>query len=214
MATGLTRPERTLAPQLLSDLTNIQKHIAGSLGTKNAAWEGLQRAVEYVDDRTIDPPAPEIETVTITRAEGRHEEVGKALVLRTVEEADAVLAVWAHTAPKPGNGYDKTDVVIHFSDGSEYRCTVCLNAGVGRYITALSPCSVYFSEERARLGRQVWTGPAYYTAWAYNRTQRAHYGFIRAVCHTPGGQDHIITNFANDPLANIVGTKLLAYADA
>lgn len=64
-------------------------------------------------------------SITLTRAEGPHEEVGKPQTVTgerhsTWIEADSVLRGWAGTAPESG-GYDKIDFVVTYEDGQTYR---------------------------------------------------------------------------------------------
>ena len=66
-----------------------------------------------------------VRSITLTRAEGRHEEVGKPITLLKGQHpdmwaaADKVLYGWSTTAPKEG-GYDKCDFVIEYDDGEKY----------------------------------------------------------------------------------------------
>jgi len=66
-----------------------------------------------------------VRSITLTRAEGRHEEVGKPITLQKGQHpdmwaaADKVLYGWSTTAPKEG-GYDKCDFVIEYDDGEKY----------------------------------------------------------------------------------------------
>lgn len=84
-----------------------------------------------------------VKSVWLARAEGRPEEC-IALVVDSIEAADAVLLRWSETAPGgPGDdlgGYDKCDFEITFEDGEKYE---------GRYDL------VHWSKEMPSLARHV-----------------------------------------------------------
>ena len=59
------------------------------------------------------------------RAEGPSAECIR-VTCNTWEESDSILQTWARTAPKPGNGYDKTDFTVTYADGESYTGTYYL----------------------------------------------------------------------------------------
>jgi hypothetical protein len=64
-----------------------------------------------------------VRSITLTRAEGLHAEVGHPRTVTSWHVADAVLLQWGATAPHPGHGHHKVDFLIVFTDGVEYRGT-------------------------------------------------------------------------------------------
>ncbi len=66
--------------------------------------------------------------ITITRAEGRHEECGHPVTCLNSEtsqrtawqNANEILVNWSYTAPKDG-GYDKCDFVVAYENGEQYK---------------------------------------------------------------------------------------------
>ena len=65
-----------------------------------------------------------IEYITINRAEGLTREVGIEHKAKTIEEANEILRKIARTAPK--KGYHKTDFLIVWDDGLDYKGTYAL----------------------------------------------------------------------------------------
>lgn len=73
--------------------------------------------------------------IIVDRAEGRIEEVGRPEIFTSFQDASSTLLRWAYTAPKPGDGYHKADVVFVSDTGygepnEAKRIQVCLNKGV------------------------------------------------------------------------------------
>jgi hypothetical protein len=60
-----------------------------------------------------------VKSVWLNRAEGPIRETG-ARTVDSLSAADAQLKRWAHSAPKKGGGYDKTDFRIEWADGETY----------------------------------------------------------------------------------------------
>lgn len=58
--------------------------------------------------------------IELTRAEGPIENCGKAMPVDSWAAADGQLTRWAHTAPEPGQGYDKVDFKVTWADGETY----------------------------------------------------------------------------------------------
>lgn len=62
----------------------------------------------------------EVQSITLTRAEGPSAECDKPQAVTGWQEADMVLKRWAETAPKDCQTYDKCDFTITYSDGETY----------------------------------------------------------------------------------------------
>lgn len=69
----------------------------------------------------MNKPAKKIQMdhIVIVRGEGPSELCGKKRFAATWEEASAILADIAVTAPK-GGGYDKVDFMVYWADGERY----------------------------------------------------------------------------------------------
>lgn len=61
-----------------------------------------------------------VKKIWLNRAEGPTKETGQRH-FASFEAADAQLALWAHTAPKKGHGYNKVDFKIEWADGETYQ---------------------------------------------------------------------------------------------
>jgi hypothetical protein len=61
-----------------------------------------------------------VKIILLNRAEGPVRDVGNR-VARSFKAADEFLRQWAHTAPKKGGGYDKTDFKVEWEDGETYQ---------------------------------------------------------------------------------------------
>lgn len=65
-----------------------------------------------------------VKSITVTRAEGLIEEVGKPQTVsedNIWEKANKVLLDWSRTAPKDCHTYDKCDFIITYEDGETYK---------------------------------------------------------------------------------------------
>lgn len=60
-----------------------------------------------------------VRSISLERAEGRHEECIKVTV-PSWEEAEATMRRWGRTAPGPRGGYHKCDFIVTFDDGETY----------------------------------------------------------------------------------------------
>lgn len=199
---------------LLNRLIELQNDVVQAMGSANQVYRHLVDAEQTL--RTSWPSVePDIRTIYLQRAEGVN--AGQGLTVRTLAEADAILGVWARTAPARGSGYDKTDVVVTFDDESETRLRVDLNCDTEDYLRANRPVyCVYVSNDCLRLGKEAWDGSEVYSQWALRREiHRAHnqnMEFIRLVVIPANTQDaHIVeTTVSCDPLSLIKGHALLA----
>lgn len=99
-----------------------RKYIAKKMGLKEHQVDELfSKLNEIVLDRS---KRLKITKVEIMRAEGNtaiDSNIGKTQVYKSVKEANARLKNISASIPKENKGYDKTDVTVHFEDGSTYK---------------------------------------------------------------------------------------------
>lgn len=60
-----------------------------------------------------------VKEIWLNRAEGRIP-LPRAVTVKTYKDAHDVLLDWSISAPKQGEGYDKTDIKVTFEDGETY----------------------------------------------------------------------------------------------
>lgn len=70
-----------------------------------------------------------IEKITIERVEGNFDDCFK-VIATTIEQAEKAIQMMSLTAPRSGQGYDKTDFKIEWADESKYEGRIDLQAGM------------------------------------------------------------------------------------
>lgn len=71
----------------------------------------------------------EIKQIIIERAEGNFEDCF-TVIATTMKQAEKAIQMMSLTAPRSGQGYDKTDFTIEWKDNSKYEGRINLQAGM------------------------------------------------------------------------------------
>lgn len=108
--------------------------------------------------------------ITLRRVEGpRKSGVGKTLKFDNFDTAQKCMEVWAKTAPQPGDGYDKCEIVVTLPDGLswEYRYDLVSDGSEGDGRTV---------KDNLHQRLRVWAGilcPAHLTQTRYQKLLNA-----------------------------------------
>lgn len=93
--------------------------------TGRERMQALQAMAQRADKAATCATTPGALSITITRAEGMHDECGKPVTVASFAACDAILRTWSETV-RTGGTSDKVDFSITWPDGSAYDGTYLL----------------------------------------------------------------------------------------
>lgn len=199
--------------KLIRETQALSAQVALYFTDQSPPYVALVEVEKWLHEKAVEAPAPNVMRVELHRVEGTREECGLPTLVRTVDEAEAILQVWARTAPAPGDGYHKTDVRVTFDDGTEHRLRADLQQGETGYFDMATRYVIYSSQDACLLGKEVWAGPEMYAEWAWSREcNRRGNGYVRMAVEPAGQRDETFiskTTVSQDPLKLLGGRALL-----
>lgn len=205
--------------ELIKQANSLLGEIDNTIGSGSKAACLVYDAIQELHrqgGRFNEPPS--IDTICLSRVEGKG--AGQSIMVRTIDEANAILGVWSASAPGDDGGYDKTDVTITFADGTSTKLRADLQCNrPANYLTDdLPEFAIYITGDVCRLGHQVWSGDSLYLEWAWavalQQVKNVVGQYARLVRVLPGlgvvGSYIHMTTIGHDPLETLRGDNLMA----